>query len=42
MFQACADKLKREMLEFGCPPVFPDSVKKIEEKSDTPGTVCAK
>ena len=22
--KACADKLKREMEEFGCPPVFPE------------------
>lgn len=29
--QACADKLKREMEEYGCPPNFP----KDDVKADT-------
>ncbi|CAH1778262.1 unnamed protein product [Owenia fusiformis] len=32
--KACADKLKREIEDFGCPPVFPepqDDVKKVED-----------
>lgn len=37
MLQACADKLKREMQDFGFPPVFPvEQEEKEEEKSDTP------
>ncbi|XP_058822795.1 leucine--tRNA ligase, cytoplasmic [Topomyia yanbarensis] len=36
--KACADKLKREMQEFGCPPVFPkhEEVVVIEEKDVIP------
>lgn len=25
IFKACADKLKREMTDYGCPPVFPET-----------------
>ena len=34
--KACADKLLREMAEFGNPPVFPDNVEEriVEEKSE--------
>ncbi len=34
MFQACADKLKREMEEFGNPPDFPADDEKPEEQDD--------
>lgn len=31
-FQACADKLKREMDDFGFPPKFPENSEKEETK----------
>ena len=31
--QACSDKLKREMKEFGYPPVFPEKEEKVQEES---------
>lgn len=31
--QACADKLKREMELYGCPPEFPDEEEEEEESS---------
>ena len=34
-FQACADKLKREMTEFGFPPKFPVKEEKEEAKQVT-------
>lgn len=37
--QACADKLKREMDDFGYPPVFPveeETTPEIEDKSSEP------
>ena len=36
--KACADKLKREMEDFGYPPKFPDPVEEVvvEEKPDAP------
>lgn len=36
--KACADKLKREMEQFGSPPVFPkeEIVQVIEEKDGVP------
>ena len=35
--QACADKLQREIEEYGYPPVFPLEEEKVEEeKSDEP------
>ena len=35
-FQACADKIAREMRDFGNPPVFPahEEVEVVEEKSE--------
>ena len=30
--KACADKLKREMADYGCPPVLPVDVPKEEEE----------
>lgn len=37
VLQACADKLKREMQDFGYPPKFPEPVEEavVEDKSDT-------
>lgn len=32
--KACADKLKREMATFGCPPVFPEVEEVIKEEGD--------
>lgn len=32
--QACADKLKREMEDFGYPPQFPDEQPKEEKKEE--------
>lgn len=33
--KACADKLKREMAQFGCPPIFPEQEEVfIEEEGD--------
>lgn len=36
--QACADKLKREMEDFGCPPTFPEPMEDaptvVEDKGD--------
>lgn len=36
--KACADKLKREMEQFGCPPVFPkeEVVEVVEERDGVP------
>ena len=36
LFQACADKIAREMRDFGNPPVFPahEEVEVVEEKSE--------
>lgn len=37
--KACADKLKREMEQFGCPPVFPKDevvVEVVEERGGVP------
>lgn len=36
--KACADKLKREMEQFGCPPVFPkeETVEIVEERDGMP------
>ena len=36
LFQACADKIAREMQDFGNPPVFPahEEVEVVEEKSE--------
>lgn len=36
--KACADKLKREMEQFGCPPVFPkeEAVVIVEERDGVP------
>jgi leucyl-tRNA synthetase len=37
--KACADKLKREIAEYGCPPVFPEDIRAIdieEKKEDSP------
>jgi hypothetical protein len=31
-FQACADKLKREMEQFGFPPKFPEHVEEVVEE----------
>lgn len=31
-FQACADKLKREMEQFGFPPKFPEQVEEVVEE----------
>ena len=38
LHQACADKLKREMEMFGCPPVFPaeGEEKVVIEERDEP------
>ncbi|XP_058452707.1 leucine--tRNA ligase, cytoplasmic [Malaya genurostris] len=32
--KACADKLKREMQDFGCPPVFPQQTEVVIEERD--------
>lgn len=32
IFQACADKLQREIADFGCPPQFPKETQPAEEK----------
>lgn len=35
--KACADKLKREMEAFGCPPKFPEEeIQQVVEESDVP------
>lgn len=31
-FQACADKLKREMEQYGFPPKFPEHVEEVVEE----------
>lgn len=30
--KACADKLKRELEQFGYPPVFPDEVEEVQKE----------
>ena len=36
LMQACADKLKREIEDYGCPPVFPSEA----EKKDISNVCC--
>jgi leucyl-tRNA synthetase len=37
--QACADKLKREIELYGCPPDFPEEEEEEEESSAKPGDI---
>ena len=36
LVQACADKLKNELEQFGFPPVFPGDVEEREEEEESP------